>query len=73
MGESADDPPEQVRYRHLERRAEEFLRGRGGSAPEDLLIAYVYGAGFRPEFWRATFREQMGHCPTLRLRADGCW
>ncbi len=73
VGDRADEQEQPQRYPELERRAEAFLRDRGGSAPEDLLIAHVYGSGFRPAMWRDTFRSQMAPCPTMHLRADGCW
>lgn len=64
---------ESDRYAHLAQRAEAFLRERGGSAPEDVLIAYVFGAAGSPELWRPLLRSLLGGAERLLLRADGRW
>lgn len=61
------------RYLHLARRAEEFVRDRGGAAPEDALISHVFGGAGSVTLWRPLLRQVLGDDQHLCLRADGLW
>jgi len=60
-------------FLHLARRAEEFVEGRGGVAPEDMLIRHVFGTGNQPDLWRSLLRRALAASDRLAIRADGCW
>ncbi|MGI9255298.1 MAG: 3'-5' exonuclease, partial [Thermomicrobiales bacterium] len=73
MTDPAEEPEVDDRYLHLERRAEEFLRARGGSVHEDQVIAHVFGSAGSPDLWRPLIRRFLSKSESLVLRADGCW
>lgn len=60
-------------YAHLAQRAELFVRERGGAAPEDALIAHVFGSAGSPALWRPLLRSMLAGAEHLSLRADGFW
>lgn len=60
-------------YAHLAQRAELFVRERGGAAPEDALIAHVFGSSGSPALWRPLLRSLLAGAERLSLRADGFW
>jgi DNA polymerase III epsilon subunit family exonuclease len=60
-------------YAHLALRAEAFLQERGGAAPEDVLIAHVFGSAGSPALWRPLLRSLLAGAERLTLRADGFW
>ena len=60
-------------YAHLARRAESFVRDRGGSAHEDALIAHVFGSTGSAALWRPLLRKLIGPNDGITLRADGYW
>ncbi len=60
-------------YAHLAQRAELFVRERGGAAPEDALIAHVFGSTGSPALWRPLLRSLLAGAERLSLRADGYW
>lgn len=61
------------RYLHLARRAEAFVRDRGGAAPEDALIGHVFGGAGSVTLWRPLLRQVLSDDEHLFLRADGLW
>nr|MBA3414538.1 GIY-YIG nuclease family protein [Chloroflexia bacterium] len=60
-------------YSHLAQRAEAFLRGCGGVAPEAALIGHVFGTVGSPSLWAPLLQTMLAGTETLTLRADGCW
>ncbi|MCC6315235.1 MAG: GIY-YIG nuclease family protein [Thermomicrobiales bacterium] len=60
-------------YAHLASRAEAYLIERGGSAPEEALIAHVFGSTGTPDLWRPLLRSLLAPAERLGRRADGCW
>ena len=60
-------------YAHLAQRAEVFVRDRGGSVHEDVLVAHVFGTAGSPLLWRPLLKQMLGRHEGLRLRADGVW
>ena len=74
MGQASSIPDAQSeRYLHLARRAEEFVRERGGAAPEDALINYVFGGAGSVTLWRPLLRQVLRDDEHLILRSDGLW
>lgn len=61
------------RYSFLTERAAAFVRERGGSVHEDLLIAHVFGNAGHLALWRPLLRQMLGRDEGLTLRPDGCW
>ncbi|MDQ3043582.1 MAG: exonuclease domain-containing protein [Chloroflexota bacterium] len=66
--ETADDP-----HAFLGRRAEEFVREKGGSVSEPALIAHVFGSTGSPKLWRPLLRDLLSTSDALYERADGWW
>ena len=61
------------RYAHLGERAAAFVRERGGSAHEDVLVGHVFGSVGSPVIWRPLLRRMLGSEDGLSLRPDGYW
>ena len=60
-------------YTQLRQRAALFVRDRGGTVPEEDLIAHVFGGGGNPGLWRPLLRQILDGDDHLVLRADNCW
>jgi len=68
---SPDVAPSQ--YTHLVGLAEAFLRDRGGIAPEEALVAHVFGTSASATMWKPLLRSCLAGNERLSLRPDGCW
>ncbi|HEX3722275.1 MAG TPA: exonuclease domain-containing protein [Nitrolancea sp.] len=60
-------------YTELRQRATLYVRESGGSVPEDILIAHVFGGGGNPALWRPLLRQILSGHEDIVLRSDGCW
>ncbi|MDI3341077.1 MAG: exonuclease domain-containing protein [Sphaerobacter sp.] len=60
-------------YAGLRQRAYLFLRDREGAAPEEELIAHVFGTAGNAALWRPLLRQVLGADERLALRSDGSW
>ncbi len=60
-------------YTQLRHRAALYVKDRGGSVPEEDLIAHVFGGGGNPGLWRPLLRQILTGDDHLVLRSDGCW
>jgi DNA polymerase III epsilon subunit family exonuclease len=61
------------RYEALARRAYDFVVEQPGGAPEDMLVAHVFGTDAAPALWRGLLRMVLAEDQRLTLGADGVW
>jgi DNA polymerase-3 subunit epsilon len=54
-------------------RARAYLLARGGRAPEEALLAHVFGQRGRADLWRALLRAALERADGFLLRAGGVW
>jgi len=72
--EAAPPPaPDDDYHLTLARRAESFVRERGGTVHEQELIGHVFGSAGSPRIWRPLLEQVLVHHERLLQRSDGCW
>lgn len=72
--EAVPSPAPDIDYHlTLARRAESFVRERGGTVHEQELIGHVFGSAGSPRIWRPLLEQVLAHHERLVQGPDGCW
>lgn len=70
---SQPEPAAEGRYEALGESAVAFVTAHGGSVPEDLLVAHVFGRSASPALWRSLLQSTLAAETRLTYTADGRW